>query len=119
MKKIVFLSLVFGLAGCGKSQEQLNKEKIESEKLKLKKDKDNLDLEVQMILKSTLNDPDSAQFRNQNKLCGEVNAKNSFGGYIGFTKFIITEEKIYFENEYQDSQISIDGFNSLWDLLCK
>lgn len=47
-----------------------------------------------------LNDPDSAQFRNEwllfgwsewtvkgNILCGEVNAKNQMGGYAGYVKF--------------------------------
>lgn len=47
-----------------------------------------------------LNDPDSAQFRNEwllfgwsswspdaNVLCGEVNAKNRMGGYTGYVKF--------------------------------
>lgn len=40
-----------------------------------------------------LNDPDSAQFRDvrradETTVCGEVNAKNGFGGYVGFTPFI-------------------------------
>ena len=40
-----------------------------------------------------LKDPDSATFKNTmtstDRLfwCGEVNAKNSFGGYIGFKRF--------------------------------
>ena len=41
---------------------------------------------------SQLKDPESAQFRNlllngQNVVCGEVNARNSFGGYSGFSAF--------------------------------
>ncbi|RKL15377.1 hypothetical protein BFJ72_g15351 [Fusarium proliferatum] len=43
-----------------------------------------------------LKDPDSARFRNVRLkayfdgavVCGEVNAKNSYGGYGGFTKFV-------------------------------
>lgn len=39
-----------------------------------------------------LKDPGSAQFRNERLkgeiLCGEVNAKNSLGGYTGFARFI-------------------------------
>ena len=38
-----------------------------------------------------LNDPESAQFRNLelagDAVCGEVNAKNGFGGYVGFQPF--------------------------------
>jgi len=42
---------------------------------------------------SLLKDPASAQTRNERitkvgVLCGEVNAKNSMGGYVGFKKFI-------------------------------
>lgn len=42
-----------------------------------------------------LKDPDSAQFRNTRPtadglyLCGEVNAKNSMGGYTGFKRFYV------------------------------
>lgn len=39
-----------------------------------------------------LRDPDSAQFRNlrllaNHSVCGEVNSKNGFGGYVGFKPF--------------------------------
>lgn len=44
----------------------------------------------------SLKDPSSAQFRNVRLanymggkvICGEVNAKNSYGGYVGFTRFV-------------------------------
>lgn len=39
-----------------------------------------------------LKDPESARFRGvfvmRDSVCGEVNAKNSYGGYIGFKRFI-------------------------------
>jgi hypothetical protein len=42
-----------------------------------------------------LKDPESAQFRNERltsagALCGELNAKNSMGGYVGFKRYIST-----------------------------
>lgn len=43
-----------------------------------------------------LNDPNSAQFRNLrigksgDLICGEVNAKNRMGGYVGFVTFMAT-----------------------------
>lgn len=42
-----------------------------------------------------LTDPSSAQFKNVRLLggsmvCGEVNAKNRLGGYVGFTTFSVT-----------------------------
>ena len=50
-----------------------------------------------LLIKERLKDPDSAKFRNtfivrvqgQALLCGEVNSKNSFGGYTGFTRFMM------------------------------
>jgi len=51
---------------------------------------------TQQVVQSSLKDPSSAQFRNVRLVawrswqvvCGEVNAKNSYGGYAGFTKFV-------------------------------
>ncbi|WP_409693651.1 hypothetical protein [Limnobacter sp.] len=54
---------------------------------------------VEEAVKLKLKDPDSAQFRNvyvkkilteENSyaVCGELNAKNSMGGYVGFKPFL-------------------------------
>jgi hypothetical protein len=51
---------------------------------------------VAQSVASQMKDPNSAEFRNwhafesQNGLlvCGEINAKNGFGGYVGFTHFV-------------------------------
>jgi len=50
-------------------------------------------------VRNTLKDPESAKFRNVHvkkgsgaAVQGEVNAKNSYGGYIGFDRF-------YFDND--------------------
>lgn len=51
---------------------------------------------IEAGVKARLRDPDSAQFRgikigpDEKKTlmaCGEVNSKNAYGGYIGFSKF--------------------------------
>lgn len=46
---------------------------------------------VKREVRSMLTDPESAQFRNvefrKGTVCGEVNARNRFGGYVGFTPF--------------------------------
>ncbi len=45
---------------------------------------------------STLYDPASSQFEDvahfpsTGAVCGRVNAKNRMGGYVGFTRFVIT-----------------------------
>lgn len=50
----------------------------------------------QQSVRDALKDPSSAQFRNVTVrkseagrvVCGEVNAKNSYGGYVGFRQFV-------------------------------
>ena len=58
---------------------------------------------VKSTIKSTLKDPESAKFKNMRVsiinpkvVCGEVNSKNSFGGYTGFQKFVSVGEAVLF-----------------------
>ena len=68
-----------------------------------------------------LNDPDSAKFRNEwllfgwnswrvesNILCGEVNAKNRMGGYVGYVKFSSTAG---FETDLGDNDLELSLIN--------
>jgi hypothetical protein len=52
---------------------------------------------AQEAIRQKLKDPDSAQFRRLeikgNKACLEVNAKNSFGGYVGFRPAFLERDK--------------------------
>lgn len=54
---------------------------------------------------SSLKDPESARFRNVfvsprgRAVCGEVNAKNSMGGYVGFKRFISAKDKSGIEDD--------------------
>lgn len=65
-----------------------------------------------------LNDPASAQFRNlkyvgswlpsgESILCGEVNAKNRMGGYVGFRKFETLAD--YVEIRDAESEQALSG----------
>ena len=64
-----------------------------------------------------LKDPGSAQFRNQKGFCGEVNAKNSFGGYGGFTRFIAAgKDMVVMEN---DPILERGAFESAWREFCE
>lgn len=107
-KSIMILSIVVLVSACGKTEEE-----------KLKDERKKLDLQAQSIVRDNLKDGDSAKFRNQWELCGEVNAKNSFGAYTGYQRYIMTKEKIYFENEYKDDLRSIEAFDQLWGSECK
>lgn len=71
-----------------------------------------------------LKDPDSADFRNvrfhQGKdgvpmTCGEVNSKNSFGGYGGFQRFISAgRADLTFLAEQMDAR----DFAEVWNQFC-
>lgn len=67
-----------------------------------------------------LSDPSSAQFRNERSkeggwVCGEVNAKNAFGGYIGFKRYTV----IWKDAGGQDVAIEGDNETSLDRALCE
>ena len=53
----------------------------------------------------SLKDPVSANFKGTRiryegrALCGEVNAKNSYGGYIGFRQFVADAEGVYWAGD--------------------
>ena len=58
---------------------------------------------AQISIESQLKDPESAKFKNMRVsiinpkvVCGEVNSKNSFGGYTGFQKFVSVGEAVLF-----------------------
>lgn len=69
----------------------------------------------------SLKDPDSANFRNVFTIdginvCGEINSKNSYGGYVGFTRFVVIAEKVRFETAADDQYKSFDYH--FWDQFC-
>ncbi|MDC4979594.1 hypothetical protein [Acinetobacter baumannii] len=119
MKKIIgifLFSLI--LVGCGKSVEDIAKEKQAQEQaLKIKQEqerklKEQAELKkVEDAVRYYLKDGDSAKFRNVIKNCGEVNAKNSWGAYAGFTRFIVQSDKdVVFEdpdNAYFDFMVKM------------
>lgn len=67
--------MVMGLVGCGESGK------------------------AQKAVKGSLKDPDSAIFQNTKASCGEVNAKNSYGGYTGFKKFYVSDGVAHMEED--------------------
>lgn len=74
-----------------------------------------MQVDAEIALKNFLKDPDSAQIRNQHGFCGEVNSKNSFGGYTGFKRFIASSAIVAVESENMDS----GEFQKAWNQVCK
>lgn len=88
---------------------------------KRKRDDEVTEIKMQRLarefVKANLRDPESAQFRNQRGGCGEVNAKNSFGGYPGYRRFIAaSKELVFIEGE---NGLSGAEFQTVWDRVCK
>jgi hypothetical protein len=103
LNKLILVCLVVGLIGCGKSQEEIRLEKeaqakaLEQEKLKkIEQEKILTENKIKELIKKDLRDPESATFTFQSKnyahlVCGTVNAKNGFGGYVGDKRFMASE----------------------------
>jgi hypothetical protein len=96
------------------------------------------------VVKGQLFDPQSAEFRNERttdmgNVCGEVNAKNRMGGYVGFSRYIylkdgssafVTQGDPDFKEYYRDreNEFSRSGafdkisaaclFETSWDIFC-
>lgn len=59
-----------------------------------------------------LKDPDSAKFRNEISFCGEVNSKNGFGAYTGYTRYIGAGESMTLLDDGSNE------FNAAWQQVC-
>lgn len=86
-------------------------------------DSDQLISEAKTEVEKDLRDPMSAQYRNVRVLpgqmtvvCGEVNAKNAYGGYVGFRRFLSTAEATILEDtgaQYALRNVQDQIFSSL------
>ncbi len=65
---------------------------------------------------SELKDPSSAQFRGlfaitrgrgDDTVCGEINAKNSFGGYVGFRRFYVNSDGAHYISDPDSALASL------------
>lgn len=70
-------------------------------------------------LRAISKDPDSLQFRNEristtdtSMSCGEMNGKNSFGGYVGYRRFIVSAGTVLIDDENHPK------FNEAWQKFC-
>lgn len=85
---------------------------------------------VQKAMESSLKDPESMRLQNvrfgPNKtkgmqtVCGEVNAKNGFGGYVGFRGFYA----VYIANTNKGNPVAAvigmdDGRTNVASIMCK
>lgn len=82
---------------------------------------------AQAIVTKDFKDPGSAQFRNdvayrppkpkdENDfiVCGEVNGKNLYGGYVGFQKYYVLGDK----SALRHDPTLYEAFDLLWEIVC-
>lgn len=60
--------------------------------------------ELRRMVADSLKDPGSVQFRGiryieGRAICGEANAKNSYGGYVGFKAFVADGQGVYWAGD--------------------
>lgn len=81
-----------------------------------------LTLKAQELVKERLKDPDSAKFKNLYPstppgggviICGEVNAKNKYGGYGGFRRFFSTGFSVRFKEDDPET------FDGIYETVCR
>lgn len=77
---------------------------------------------ARQLVSDKMTDPASAQFRNDRLInfdwhCGEVNAKNSMGGYVGYKRFISgrLSKVVYLENKGVVGEESTEEFIRVMD----
>lgn len=113
MKLRVYSAAIAGmLMSCGPSAEEVERTRIEAVIETAKAE-----------VAAGMLDPTSVQFRNiavakvggTDVICGEVNAKNSFGGYVGFGSF--TSERA--ENGVSETKVSTDRLTLADGIMCK
>jgi len=80
----------------------------------------NLKILGEKYVKLKLKDPESAQFQNQfigikGAPCGEVNSKNSFGGYTGFKRYISVGKDL----TVMEADMPPGEFELSWGQICK
>ncbi len=107
MRKLGLVLSAVLLLGC-QSEEEKAQKAAELREIKLNR-------AAADAVRRTLKDPSSAEFRNQRGLCGEVNARNSFGAFGGFRRFVVISESMVMT----EADMPPDAFAQLWASGCK
>ncbi|WP_223449917.1 MULTISPECIES: hypothetical protein [unclassified Pseudomonas] len=83
-----------------------------------------MEYQAKNLVRDYLKDPQSAVFRNIDSrhqvFCGEVNSRNSFGGMVGFSRFIALprDSRVFLEEEFE-SRNARGLFEQSWRLTCE
>lgn len=105
----VALALLACATACGKTAAQKQQEEAAT-----------LTVLGEKYVREKIRDPGSAQFRNQfigkgGAPCGEVNAKDAFGAYIGFQRYISVARELTLLAQ----DVAPADFEESWRELCR
>lgn len=75
-----------------------------------------MQINAERLVRANLRDPDSAKFRNQNADCGEVNAKNGFGGFTGYRRYIASSKDLVL---IEGEGFTKEQFSIFWQKHCR
>ena len=101
--------MLLQLIGCGNSANEVSTSSVQSDHQSGDADRSAKFIQIaKLLVVERLKDGDSAKFRNLRQfpqfirlknglrfnashriVCGELNSKNSYGGYVGFSRFIV------------------------------
>ncbi|RZT11097.1 hypothetical protein SAMN05216319_0426 [Duganella sp. CF402] len=109
MRLAITIALLLALAACGKTAEQKQREEAAT-----------LTSMGEKYVREKVLEPAQAQFRNQfigkgGAPCGEVNAKDAFGGYIGFQRYISVARDLTLLAQ----DVAPAEFEAQWQQLCR
>jgi hypothetical protein len=109
MRLAITIALLLALTACGKTAEQKQREEAAT-----------LTSMGEKYVREKVLEPAQAQFRNQfigkgGAPCGEVNAKDAFGGYIGFQRYISVARDLTLLAQ----DVAPAEFETQWQQLCR
>jgi hypothetical protein len=109
MRLAITIALLLALAACGKTAEQKQREEVAT-----------LTSLGEKYVREKVLEPNQAQFRNQfvgkgGAPCGEVNAKDAFGSYIGFQRYISVARDLTLLAQ----DVAPAEFEAQWQQLCR
>ena len=76
--------------------------------------------EERKLVTNHLKDPESTKFRNEKRytngyVCGEFNSKNSYGAYVGYSRYVAKMPDIYYTEDGSSGKLEIENFQLLID----
>ena len=103
--------------------EEANKVRLAAQKAEsIKRDRLESDTQyaLENIIRKSARDPDSVQFSDQKGNCGMVNAKNGYGGYGGFKRYVWDGGSILMEGVKNPSGaiVTSDEMDVIWRKYC-